>query len=268
MASTCASSDTSQRMASVLWPWATNSLAADCAASSFQSASTTEAPDSANALAVARPNPDAAPVTSATLFSKDMIMTSSSVFEWVISRFLVEHVPFALDIRYIDFVGPILGIDLFERNRHDFFFSVQDAHDVFHDHFGKLVLLLFRTSGGKFHDNMGHDSLLGSLFGALLKHFFDDRQCGEDIGPTCIERQLCEHFRSLFLRQATVHRSIEVIANLRHLSGCNEGADRHQAAVSGRQSRTQPKVTEKHIGGVLDNARRDCAEILLDAGCA
>src|SRR5439155_14659850 len=64
------------------------------------------------------------------------------------------------------------------------------------------------------------------------------------------------------------HRSIEVIANLRHLSGCNEGADRHQAAVSGRQSRTQPKVTEKHIGGVLDNARRDCAEILLDTGCA
>jgi len=40
----------------------------------FQSANTTEAPDSANALAVARPNPDAAPVTSATLFSKDILM--------------------------------------------------------------------------------------------------------------------------------------------------------------------------------------------------
>src|SRR2546422_3218504 len=43
---------------------------------SFQSANTTEAPDSAKALAVARPNPDPAPVTSATLFSKDMFMRS------------------------------------------------------------------------------------------------------------------------------------------------------------------------------------------------
>lgn len=51
-----------------------NSLAADCASFSFQSANTTEAPASAKALAVARPNPDAAPVTSATLFSKDKFM--------------------------------------------------------------------------------------------------------------------------------------------------------------------------------------------------
>src|SRR5258708_21587009 len=68
-------------MASVLEPLLASSLAADCAASSFQSANTTEAPDSAKALAVARPNPDPAPVTSATLFSKDMFTTSSSLFE-------------------------------------------------------------------------------------------------------------------------------------------------------------------------------------------
>jgi hypothetical protein len=54
------------------------SSAAERAASSFQSANTTEAPDSAKAFAVARPSPDPAPVTSATLFSKDMFITSSS----------------------------------------------------------------------------------------------------------------------------------------------------------------------------------------------
>jgi hypothetical protein len=36
---------------------------------SFQSANTTEAPDPTKTLAVARPSPDPAPVTSATLFS-------------------------------------------------------------------------------------------------------------------------------------------------------------------------------------------------------
>ena len=41
---------------------------------SFQSANTTDAPDSAKALAVARPNPDAAPVTSATCPSNEIIM--------------------------------------------------------------------------------------------------------------------------------------------------------------------------------------------------
>jgi hypothetical protein len=46
---------------------------------SFQSASATAAPDSANALAVARPSPDAAPVTSATLFSNEMFMCISPV---------------------------------------------------------------------------------------------------------------------------------------------------------------------------------------------
>jgi hypothetical protein len=55
------SSDESQRTANVLWPLLASTLAADCASFSFQSANTTEAPDSANALAVARPSPDAAP---------------------------------------------------------------------------------------------------------------------------------------------------------------------------------------------------------------
>jgi hypothetical protein len=49
------------------------SLAAACTSFSFQSAKITDAPDSAKAFAVARPNPDAAPETSATLFSKGIL---------------------------------------------------------------------------------------------------------------------------------------------------------------------------------------------------
>ena len=50
-------------------------MAAERTAASLQSANTTEAPDSAKALAVARPSPDPAPVTSATLFSYDRFIT-------------------------------------------------------------------------------------------------------------------------------------------------------------------------------------------------
>src|SRR5207245_10766866 len=73
-------------MARVLWPLSASSLAADCTAFSFQSANTTEAPDSANALAVARPNPDAAPVTSTTLFSKDRFI-NAFLYLWTDSTF-------------------------------------------------------------------------------------------------------------------------------------------------------------------------------------
>ena len=45
------------------------SLTADRTDSSFQSASTTEAPDSAKAFAVARPNPPTPPVTNAIRMS-------------------------------------------------------------------------------------------------------------------------------------------------------------------------------------------------------
>src|SRR6201993_3240732 len=74
MASTCASSATSQRMAMAVWPWAVSSPTAARTALSLQSASATDAPDSAKAFAVARPSPDAAPVTSATFPSNEMFM--------------------------------------------------------------------------------------------------------------------------------------------------------------------------------------------------
>lgn len=73
-----ASSDTSHCTARALDPWVLNASTADCTASTFQSASTTTAPNEANAFAVARPNPEPSPVRSATLFSKVMFKTLSS----------------------------------------------------------------------------------------------------------------------------------------------------------------------------------------------
>ena len=76
MAFTCASSDTSQRMAMALWPAATSCSVAVRAAVSLTSARATAAPSAANACAAANPIPEAAPVTSATLFSKDKFINS------------------------------------------------------------------------------------------------------------------------------------------------------------------------------------------------
>src|SRR5438094_7662524 len=79
IAATSASSATLQRMPIALWPAPTSSAAAERTAFSLTSANATAAPDSAKALAVTRPMPEAAPVTSATLFSKDMFITHSSL---------------------------------------------------------------------------------------------------------------------------------------------------------------------------------------------
>src|ERR1700739_2149668 len=64
-------------------------------ACSSASANATEAPDSAKAFAVARPNPDPAPVTRATLFSKDMFITSPQSDlrgEWGLRGTPFEHI--------------------------------------------------------------------------------------------------------------------------------------------------------------------------------
>src|SRR5207253_9940028 len=75
IAATWASSLTSQRIAIALEPAAVSFWASARTASSLKSASTTAAPAWANALAVASPIPAAAPVTSATLFSKDKFIS-------------------------------------------------------------------------------------------------------------------------------------------------------------------------------------------------
>src|SRR5437667_3302798 len=87
MAATSASSATLQRTAIALWPAETSSSAAERTACSSMSASTTAAPASAKALAVARPMPEPAPVTSATLFSKDKFINEFLLVE----SLLVTH---------------------------------------------------------------------------------------------------------------------------------------------------------------------------------
>src|SRR3954454_23441074 len=80
IAFTSASFVTSQRTPIALWPASTICLAAARDSASLTSASTTAAPSAANACAVVKPMPDAAPVTSATLFSND--------------RFIFIYIPF------------------------------------------------------------------------------------------------------------------------------------------------------------------------------
>src|SRR4051794_16644098 len=86
MAPTSPSLATSQRMARASCPLAAKSAAAERTDSSFQSASTTEAPASAKDFAVARPSPDPAPVTSATCFSNEIFMVQ---LLWSVDALLV-----------------------------------------------------------------------------------------------------------------------------------------------------------------------------------
>src|SRR5712671_5006050 len=101
-------------MASASCPWADSPSATVRTAFSFESANTTEAPDSAKAFAVARPMPEPAPVTSATLFSKEY----SIPFSHCVSRFLVELLRTVKDFRCIDLLDPILWFDFFDGDRH------------------------------------------------------------------------------------------------------------------------------------------------------
>src|SRR5256885_7717308 len=141
-------------MASVLCPCADSSSAAVRTVVSFESANATAAPDSAKAFAVARPNPDPAPVISATLFSKDMFITSPS------SR-----------------------VELW-------------------------------------------------LMGTLFEHILRDGHRRKNIGPADIKCQLRDCFRGLRLRQAIVHRPVQVRGKLRSLCVGDQRADRDEAAVS------------------------------------
>ena len=70
---------------------------------------------------------------------------------------------------------------------------------------------------------------------------------------------------SLRLRQPVVHRSVEVVGNLCHLTRGNQCADRNQTAIARREVRTQPQIAEQNVGRVLHDSGRDRAELLLDA---
>ncbi len=61
---------------------------------------------------------------------------------------------------------------------------------------------------------------------------------------------------------------VEVVGNLRDLTGRNERADRDQATIARRKVWPEPQVTKQNVRGVLHDGGSDCAELLADARCA
>src|SRR5256885_12639394 len=104
----------------------------------------------------------------------------------------------------------------------------------------------------------------GSLVRTLLEHPLRDRERREDVGPADVEGKVREHLRSLRLREPVIHGPVQVIRDLRHLTGRNERADRHQAPVARQEPRVQPQVPEQDVARVLHDAGRDGTELLLD----
>src|SRR6266403_348184 len=61
----------------------------------------------------------------------------------------------------------------------------------------------------------------GLLMGTLLENLLCDRQCREHIRPPDVKGQMRDNLRRLRLRQAVVHRPVEMVGNLRDLPGGN-----------------------------------------------
>ena len=58
----------------------------------------------------------------------------------------------------------------------------------------------------------------------------------------------------------TIHRPVEMVRNLRDLTASNQRADSHQTSVPGSKVRTEPKVTEQNISGVLHDSGSDVTD--------
>lgn len=106
-----------------------------------------------------------------------------------------------------------------------------------------------------------------SLAGTLLENVLRNRHRGESVWPTGVKGEMRNDFCGLRLTQAVIHRPVEVVRNLRDLTGSNQCADRDQAPVARRKVRTEPKVTKQNVSGVLDNSWKSRSELLF-ARCA
>ena len=73
-----------------------------------------------------------------------------------------------------------------------------------------------------------------------------------------------QNFRCLRPGQSVVHRSVEVVRDLRNLSRGDERTHRDKTTVARREIRTQPYVLEQKIAGLVHQALRDRADILLN----
>ena len=75
-------------------------------------------------------------------------------------------------------------------------------------------------------------------------------------------------FGGLWLREAIIHCPVEVVGNLRDLTGRNERADRDQTSVARRKVWPEPQITKQKVRGVRHDGGSDCAELLAYARCA
>src|SRR6516162_8008547 len=177
IAFTCASSATSQRSASTLWPAAASSAAGARTEASWISAIATAAPDSAKAFAAASPIPAPAPVTRATLFSNGRFMYAF-LYLWmffrpgahflkvafVVSGFLVELVQIVFEFGSVHLLGPFARFDFFHCHGNRLLAVVQDVHHILRYRLGQARFLLLGLTGPQFHNHMGHRSLLISFW--------------------------------------------------------------------------------------------------------
>lgn len=99
------------------------------------------------------------------------------------------------------------------------------------------------------------------VFLSFFEDILDNGQSGKGIGPTSIEGNVRQHFRGLSLGQSVIHRSTEVIGDLRDLPGGNQRAHGNQASITRRESGAKPKIAEQKIGRILHEPRRGGAKV-------
>src|SRR5438876_828772 len=76
---------------------------------------------------------------------------------------------------------------------------------------------------------------LTSMSAPFLEDVFCHGQRRENVRPACVEGELRKDLRGFGLRQAVIHRPVEVIGHLRHLPRSNQGADSDETAIAGRK---------------------------------
>src|SRR2546421_12527098 len=90
-----------------------------------------------------------------------------------------------------------------------------------------------------------------SSFWPLVENVLRYRQRGENVRPADVEREMRHHLAGLGLRETVIHRAVEVVRNLRHLTRRYQCADGDETAVARRKVRSEPEVAEEHVRGVL-----------------
>ena len=77
------------------------------------------------------------------------------------------------------------------------------------------------------------------LVGTTVKDALGDWNRRECVGPTGIERDRCDHLRSLRSRQPVVHRPVEVKLYLCNLTRGDQSADSDKATIPRRKVRAR-----------------------------